>query len=226
MEEENGRSGEKNRHNGKENERNRERATINRSKEEGEERVARITNLITERTGGTETGKKQQEEEEEREETKKEVKKLKGLMEDRERRERKNNLVIKGLRGKGEKNLIESAQKFLEEEFEVKGGVKEVQIAGGEGRELIIIQMDSWERREEIMRRTKKLGSRKIYIYIYIDNDLTQEEREVQTKLGVVARKERTKRRKTRVGYKRIEIEGQLYIWNEEENRIVKKRNF
>jgi len=57
-------------------------------------------------------------------------------MEDRERRERTNNLVIKGLTGKGRKNLIESVQKFLEEEFEVKGGVKEMQIAGGEGREV------------------------------------------------------------------------------------------
>jgi len=34
--------------------------------------------------------------------------------------------------------------------------------------------MDSWERKKEIMREKKKLGSRKIYI----DNDLTQEERE------------------------------------------------
>jgi len=108
-------------------------------------------------------------------------------MEDRERRERKNNLVIKGLKGRGKKNLIESAQKFLEEEFEVKGGVKEVQIAGREGREVIIIQMDNWERKKEIMRKKKKFGSRKIYI----DNDLTQEEREVQRKLRVVARGER-----------------------------------
>jgi len=45
-----------------------ERATIDRSKEE---RVARITNLVTERIGRTETRKKQHEEEEEREETKK-----------------------------------------------------------------------------------------------------------------------------------------------------------
>jgi len=54
-----------------------------------------------------------------------------------------------------------------------------VQIAGGEGREVIIIQMDSWERKGEIMRRKKKLGSRKIYT----DNDLIQKEREVQRKL-------------------------------------------
>jgi len=28
------------------------------------------------------------------------------------------------------------------------------------------------------------------------------------------------------IGYRRIEIEGQIYIWNDEENRIVKRRNF
>jgi len=33
-------------------------------------------------------------------------------MEDREKRERKNNLIIKGLRGKGKKDLIENAQNF------------------------------------------------------------------------------------------------------------------
>jgi len=36
-----------------------ERATINMSKEEDEERIARITNLVTERIGRTETGKRQ-----------------------------------------------------------------------------------------------------------------------------------------------------------------------
>jgi len=72
------------------------------------------------------------------------------------------------------------------------------------------------------MRRKKKFGSRKIYI----DNDLTREEREVQRKLREVARGERANGKRTRVGYSRIEIEGQIYIWNEKENRIVKKRNF
>jgi len=60
------------------------------------------------------------------------------LIEDREKKERKNNLLIKGLKRKGKKSLMEIAQKFLKEEFEVKEGVKEVQIARGEGREVII----------------------------------------------------------------------------------------
>jgi len=63
-------------------------------KKEEEERIARIINLVTERIGRTETGKRQQEEEREREETKKEIKKLKRMLEDKERRKSKNNLVI------------------------------------------------------------------------------------------------------------------------------------
>jgi len=179
-----------------------ERIIIDRHEEKEKEREARIAKLVTERIGRTETVKRQQKEEGEREEAKIEINKLKRKMEDRERRERKHNLVIKGLKGKGKKNLIQNAQKFLKEEFEVKEGMKEMQIAGGEGREVVIIRMDSWERKEEIMRRKKKLGSRQIYI----DNDLTQEKREVQRKLRVVARGERTKGRRTKVGYRRIEI--------------------
>jgi len=103
----------------------------------------------------------------------------------------------------------------------VKNGMKDAQIAGREGREVVIIRMDSWERKEEIMRK-KKFGNRKIYI----DNDLIQEERDVQRKLREIARGERTDGRRARVGYRRIEIEGQTYVWKEEENRMVKRKNF
>jgi len=60
---------------------------------------------------------------------------------------------------------MESAQKIVEEEFEEKERVKDVQIAGGEGRE-IIIRTDSWERKEEVMRRNS-LGTER-YILIKI----------------------------------------------------------
>jgi len=36
------------------------------------------------------------------------------MMENREKRERKYNLVIKGLKGKGTKNLVEGVHKFVE----------------------------------------------------------------------------------------------------------------
>jgi len=60
---------------------------------------------------------------------------------------------------------------------------------------------------------------------IYIDNDLTKE-RDVQGKLREIARGERIEGRRVRVGYRKIEIKAQLYVKNEEENKIVKKKNF
>jgi len=99
--------------------------------------------------------------------------------------------------------------------------MKEMQIAREEGREMVIIQMESWERKE-IMRRKKTLGSREIYI----DNDLTQEESEMQRKLRDIARGEKADGRRAKVGHRKIEIEDQMYVCNKEENRIVKKRNF
>jgi len=38
----------------------------------------------------------------------------------------------------------------------MKERIKDVQIVGGEGKDVIIIRMDSWERKEEIMRKKKK----------------------------------------------------------------------
>jgi len=48
----------------------------------------------------------------------------------------------------------------------------------------------------------------------------------VQKKLREIAKDERADGRRARIEYRRIEIEGQMYIWSEEENRIVKRRNF
>jgi len=41
--------------------------------------------------------------------------------------------------------------------------------------------------------------------------------------LRETARGEKADGRRARVGYSRIEIESQMYVWNEEEDRIVKR---
>jgi len=48
----------------------------------------------------------------------------------------------------------------------------------------------------------------------------------VQRKLREIGRGEKANRRRARVGCRRIEIDGQMNISSEEENGIVKKRNF
>lgn len=154
------------------------------------------------------------------EETRGEVRRLKSAMEEIEKKERRNNLVIRGLK-KEKKSIKETAMEFLEKEFGAKEGVKRMHAVGKEGKEVIIIEMKSWEQKEEIMREKKKLGSRRIYI----DHDMTEEEREVQRKLRERAKKEKADGRMVKVGYKKIEIQGKKYVWSEEESRIIEKIN-
>lgn len=61
---------------------------------------------------------------------------------------------------------------------------------------------------------------------IFIDHDMTKEEREVQRRLKERARKEREGRKKVKVGYRKMYIESELYVWNEEGEEIRKRRNF
>lgn len=62
-------------------------------------------------------------------------------MEERERNEKKNNIIIKGIKGE-RKNLKEMARKFMEEEFEIKEEMKDIKVIWMKGREMIIIQLE------------------------------------------------------------------------------------
>lgn len=61
---------------------------------------------------------------------------------------------------------------------------------------------------------------------IFIDYDMTKEEREVQRRLKERARKEREGGKKVKVGYRKMYIESELYVWNKEGEEIRKRKNF
>ena len=50
---------------------------------------------------------------------------------------------------------------------------------------------------------------------VYVDDDLTEEERDVQRELRVRAREERKKGVDVWVGYRRIKIAGVLWVWDD-----------
>ncbi|XP_011688394.1 PREDICTED: uncharacterized protein PF11_0207-like [Wasmannia auropunctata] len=144
--------------------------------------------------------------------TRAEVRQLKKVIEEKERKERKNNLVIRGLK-RGEGDWRETAKDFLAKEFGVKEGVKRIQIVGKEGREAIIVEMSGWELKEEIMKEKKKLGNRRIYI----DHDLTPEERQVQWKIRERAKKEKLEGKQVKIGYRKIIIQGKIHVCDDTE---------
>jgi len=97
-----------------------------------------------------------------------------------------------------------------------------MQTSGKEGKEVIVVEMDCWASKEIVMKSKSKLGSRKIFI----DHDLSFEEREVQRLIRDRARKEKMDGKRVKIGYKKLEIQGRKYVWNEEENTLIEKKNF
>lgn len=156
------------------------------------------------------------------EESEKEVQKLKRMIENKERRERKNNIVIRGLWNE-KKDVRSVGIDFIEKEFEAGDKVKHIRTVGKESREVIIVEMEDWQSKERIMKEKSKLRGRNIFI----EHDLTREEREVQRKLREVARREREEGKMVKVGYRKLIVEGKVYkVWNEEKEEIREKENF
>jgi hypothetical protein len=155
------------------------------------------------------------------------VEKVTGLVEKRQRnirekKERKNKLVIKGLHKEGSMNIKEAANIFLEKEFGVKEEVKRIQISGRQDKEVVIVEMDCWESKEKIMKEKKKLGSRKIYI----EHDMSFEDREIQRWIRNLAKKEKMVGNEVKIGYKKLEIQGKKFVWCEEGKTLVERKNF
>lgn len=152
-----------------------------------------------------------------------EVRRLKRTIEVNERKGRKNNIVIRGL-GTTDKagNIKDVARKWLEQKFEIKDKIKLVHTAGFEGKEITIVELDEWKTKEKIMKEKSKLRGEKIYI----DHDMTREEREVQRKIRMRAREEKEAGRIVKVGYRKIFIGGIQWVWNEEVEELRTKTSF
>lgn len=116
----------------------------------------------------------------------------------------------------GKNGSKEEAKAFLEKEFGAKESIKELQLIRREnGRGVVIIEMEKWEEKEKIMKEKSKLYGR---------NSSTT--REVQRRLKERARKEREGGKKVKVEYRKMYIESELYVWNEEGEEIRKRKNF
>lgn len=115
-------------------------------------------------------------------------------LDEREKQERRNNIIIRWME-KEEKNLREMIKTFLEKDFKLTVGVEEINILGGGGKEIALVKLKDWEEKSKLMKEKGKLGRRKIFI----DHDLTKEEREVQRiireKAGKEKRREKSKNR-------------------------------
>jgi hypothetical protein len=70
---------------------------------------------------------------------------------------------------------------------------------------MMLAKIECWEQKKNIMLNKSKLKERKDE-RMYIDDDLTNEERETQKKLREEAREERDRGKSVKIGYRKIQI--------------------
>jgi hypothetical protein len=60
-------------------------------------------------------------------------------------------------------------------------------------KDQVLVEMEEWSGQEKVMKQKGKLRERKETEKIFIDNDLTKQERKIQKKLKTIAKEEKRK---------------------------------
>lgn len=161
--------------------------------------------------------KREEEWRKEKEDLYKRIEVLEERTEKEERAKRKMNLVLKGIKIKSEEPEME-IENFFKKNLGVETKIKKINKIRSENEySITVVEMETWDMKQRVMKNKNKLkGS-----HMYIENDLTVEERKIQAQIRAIAKREKEKGKKVKVGYKKITINGEEYDWNQKENGVV-----
>ena len=84
---------------------------------------------------------------------------------------------------------------------------------------IVVATMKSMEEKIRVIKEKRKLEKG-----IYIDDDLTRKEREVQQQIRRMAKARRENDEYLMIGYKKLKIEKRWYRWYENEERLEEER--
>lgn len=149
------------------------------------------------------------------------VRELEDRLERTERERRKGNIIIRETMIKNDRR-----REAVEEIMEVIGAkvmIEQIRRLGGNkerGTEMLWVKLGSEEQRREVMLRKRNLGSRRERI----TEDMTWRERKMKWRLEEIAREEIRKGKRAWVGYGRIKIEEEWWLWDEREKVLKKEK--
>lgn len=129
----------------------------------------------------------------------------------KERKSRKKNIIVKGVRavGKGIKEEIkEIVRKFMNRDIYIE----KIRVIGGG----VLVELQSMENKIELMKRKGLLKG----IGIWIEDDHTVREKQVQEWLERLKEEEKRRGHEIRVGYQKIMVDGEWYEWREKEGKL------
>lgn len=157
------------------------------------------------------------------EQIKNELRDTNARLEKIEREKRRNNIIVSGsiIDKSNPAKLKEEMDKLIQDKLEVDVPIK---TAYKIGPKMCLIQLESFEDKVKIMQNKKKLknmGEAKVFI----NNDLSRKEREVDKQIRKIAEKERKEGKFVKVGYQKMIIEGKEWRWNTEKNTLEERLN-
>lgn len=139
---------------------------------------------------------------------------LENKLEIGEKLKRKNNIVLKGVR------ITEGAERqevenFLATKLQIPTRIEKARVLNNDKRfPIVVAEVGTYDEKQKIMRGKNKLKG----TTIYIDNDLTREERYIQKELRNIAKEERGKGKSVKIKYQKLLIKGKVYKWNRQVN--------
>lgn len=153
---------------------------------------------------------------------KKEVERANERIERMEGEKRKKNIVIQGLRGSS------TNPKMLKEEIEgfirnAMGVSLKVEMARKLKEDMYLVELNSMSDKRMVMQCKSKL--REHGGKVYINDDLTQKEREIQNIIRKQVKEEVAKGRMAKVGYQRMICDREVWTWNGRSGKLERRYN-
>lgn len=146
------------------------------------------------------------------------LKSMEGSIRRLEKDKIRNNIIISGLDlEKSQKiELKHGLEEFIENATGVKVNIKE---ATEIGTKICKAELDNSYEKDLVMKNKAKLNQLKSRIYI--NNEMTKEEREIQKIVKQKAEDERKKGKNTKIGYHKVLIDGIQWKWDRVQEKLL-----
>lgn len=144
-----------------------------------------------------------------------EIGRVRRLMNEQEKERRRNNIVIKGMeieRELGSIVTVEMIRKLIKEKIGVEVRVIECRKSGN----CIVATLENERMKMDVMRSKNRLRGERIFI----ENDLTWDERKIQERIYRWVKQEREKGIYVKVGFARVQVRGIWRKWGDIEKEM------
>jgi len=134
---------------------------------------------------------------------------------DKDREERRRNIIIKGVKIPREIGDDRRATAWAAELIKNKLDVEARVLGCRESGAVVVVRLEDEETKKMVMRNKNRLKGEKIFI----ENDLSWEDRNVQGRINWWVKEQRRKGMEVKVGIGRVRVKGIWWAWGDRKGR-------